>query len=76
MNQKTIETVEVNLPKFKEVRGDMSLSEFAELVGYKVDMVSKIERGKRWAQTLQKFGEYCARTNSQPNDFFTIKIKS
>jgi len=45
MSKVTIQQITVNLPKFKEVRGDHSLAEFAETTGIKPDMLSKIERG-------------------------------
>lgn len=75
MSITTIEDVKVNVPKFKQIRGEQSLREFAENVGVKADMYSKIERGKRWT-TLQKFAEFCVRTNLEPNDFFQITKKT
>lgn len=74
MSKVTIEQVKVNPLKFKEVRGELSLAEFAENIGIKPDMLSKIERGDRW-KTLQKFAEFCARTNQEPNAFFEIVKK-
>jgi len=72
MSTVTIERVKVNTPKFKEVRGDLSLSKHAENTGISVDMLSKIERGKRWHTTLQRFAAFCERTNQEPNAFFEI----
>lgn len=74
MSRQTIEKVHVNLTKFKEARGEQSLAEFAETTGFNADMLSKIERGKRWT-TLQKFAEFCQRTNLEPNNFFEIIVK-
>jgi hypothetical protein len=74
MSNVTIEKVVVNLPKFREVRGDLTLADFAETIDIKADMYSKIERGKRWT-TLQRFAEFCMQTNREPNDFFEIVKK-
>jgi transcriptional regulator with XRE-family HTH domain len=74
MSKVTIEKVKVNPVKFKELRGDMSLAEFSENIGIKPDMLSKIERGERW-KTLEKFAEFCVRTNQEPNAFFEIVKK-
>ena len=74
MSNVTIEKVSVNLLKFKEVRGDLSLAEFADNTGVKPDMLSKIERGERWT-TLQKFAEFSVKTNREPNDYFEIVKK-
>jgi transcriptional regulator with XRE-family HTH domain len=74
MSTTTIENVKVNLPKFKALRGNQSLAEFAEKNGLKPDMYSKIERGDRWT-TLNKFAEFCVKTNTEPNDFFEIVKK-
>jgi transcriptional regulator with XRE-family HTH domain len=74
MSSVTIEKVSLNIPKFKEVRGALSLEQYAEKTGFKPDMLSKIERGERWT-TLKRFAELCQKTNREPNDFFEIVKK-
>lgn len=75
MSSTTIERVTVNVPKFRQIRGDLSLAEHAEKVGLSPDMASKIERGHRWKKTLDRFAEFCERTNQEPNAFFEIVKK-
>lgn len=72
MSTVTVEKVKVNVPKFRELRGEKSLSEYAEKLGIKPDMLSKIERGERWEPTLRRFAEFCQKTNQEPNAFFEI----
>lgn len=74
MSEVTITQVKVNYPKFKQLRGDQSVEEHAEKVGFKPDMVRKIERGQRW-KSLQTFADYCTATNQEPNAFFEIVKK-
>lgn len=74
MSNVTITEVKVNYPKFRQLRGEKSLEEHAEIVGLKPDMLSKIERGERW-QMLERFAEFCQRTNQEPNTFFEIVKK-
>lgn len=71
MSDITITQVKVNYPKFKQLRGDRSLSEHAATVGITPDMLSKIERGERW-KMLETFAAFCQRTNQEPNAFFEI----
>jgi transcriptional regulator with XRE-family HTH domain len=74
MSTVTIEKVKVNPAKFKEVRGNVSRAEHAEMLGINADMVAKIENGKRWL-LLEKFAAYCQKVNREPNDFFEIVKK-
>lgn len=74
MSTVTIEKVRVNFPKFRELRGEMSLEKYAEKTGLKPDMLSKIERGERWTM-LEAFAEFCKKTNQEPNAFFEIVKK-
>lgn len=74
MSNVTIEKVKVNFPKFRQLRGEDSLAEYAVKTGLKPDMLSKIERGERWTM-LQAFAEFCERTNQEPNSFFEISKK-
>ena len=75
MSQVTIEKVTVNLPKFRQVRGDLTFEEHSENIGLKPDMLRKIERGDRWKSTLARFAEFCEKTNQEPNNFFEIVKK-
>lgn len=74
MSTTTIERVKVNFPKFRELRGDLSLEKYAEKTGLKPDMLSKIERGERWTM-LEAFADFCQITNQEPNTFFEIVKK-
>lgn len=74
MSDVKITQVKVNYPKFKQLRGGLSLAEHSENVGLKPDMLSKIERGERW-QMLERFANFCERTNQEPNAFFEISKK-
>ena len=71
MSTITIKEVRVNLPKFRELRGEMTLKKYAEKTGLKPDMLSKIERGDRWTM-LEAFADFCQKTNQEPNSFFQI----
>lgn len=75
MSSVTIEKVTVNPRKFREIRGDRSHKEFAEITGVSAQMLDKIERGERWSKTLTKFAEFCRRSNTEPNTFFEIVKK-
>lgn len=75
MSETTIERVSLNTAKFKQVRGDTPLAEHAEKIGLSIDMLSKIERGQRWRAPLERFAEFCQKTNQEPNAFFEIVKK-
>lgn len=75
MSCETVERVKVNLPKFKQVRGDRTRAEFAEITGISEQMLYKIERGERWKDTLARFAAFCERTKTEPNAFFEITKK-
>jgi transcriptional regulator with XRE-family HTH domain len=72
MSSETIEKVTTNPSKFATVRGKRSYQEFSELTGISAQMLNKIERGERWKATLDKFAEFCRRTNTEPNAYFEI----
>lgn len=74
MSNVTIERIKVNFPKFRELRGNLSLEKYAEKTGMKPDMLSKIERGERWT-TLEAFADFCKTANQEPNAFFEIVKK-
>ena len=75
MTQETIERVKVNVPKFKQIRGERTREEFAEITGVSVQMLQLIETGKRWKPALDRFAEFCQKTNQEPNAFFEIVKK-
>lgn len=75
MSCQTIERIKVNPAKFKQVRGDMSREEFARKTGVSEQMQILIEKGARWQKTLDKFADFCLRTNQEPNAFFEIVKK-
>jgi transcriptional regulator with XRE-family HTH domain len=75
MSFETIEKVTVKRDKFRQLRGDLGRAEFAEKLGIKPDMLSKIERGERWQTTLERFANYCERSGTEPNAFFEIVKK-
>ena len=62
-----------NPDKVRAVRGQDSLTQFAEKTGIKVDLLSKIERGQR-TPSMNTLTTLCTRTNKFPNDFFDILL--
>ena len=75
MSQETIERVRVNIPKFKQIRGERTHDEFSQITGVKPQMLYLIEKGKRWKPILEKFAEFCERTGTEPNAYFEIVKK-
>lgn len=75
MSQETIERVRVNIPKFKQIRGERTVHDFSEITGVSPQMLVLIEKGKRWNKTLQRFADFCERTQTEPNAFFEIVKK-
>ena len=75
MSCETIEKITANPRKFATIRGDRSYQEFSELTGVSVQMLAKIEKGQRWMKTLDRFADFCRRTNTEPNAYFEIVKK-
>ena len=67
-------TIAFNPEKVRAVRGNTSLSQFAEKTGVKPDLLSKIERGQR-KPSIETLIQLCSGTNTFPNDFFDISLK-
>lgn len=74
MSNEIATIIKWNPQKVKTVRGEESLSQFAVKTGLKLDLLSKIERGKR-KPSLETLEQLCATTNKFPNDFFDISVK-
>lgn len=71
MSSVTETIIKFNPAKVKAVRGDQSISQFAESIGFNGDFLSKIERGER-KFSIESLEEFCKKTNRLPNDFFDI----
>ena len=74
MSADTTTVIAFNPNKVRAVRGNESLSQFAEKTGVKIDLLSKIERGKR-KPSIETLVQLCSGTNRFPNDFFDISLK-
>ena len=74
MSDSITTTIKWNPQKVKAVRGNDSITQFAEKIGLSTDFLSKVERGQR-KFSIDALAEFCAKTNRYPNDFFDIIVK-
>lgn len=75
MSEQVTINIVFNPEKVRAVRGVDSLSQFAEKTGIKLDLLSKIERGKR-RPSIETLIRLCSRTSKFPNDFFDISLNT